>query len=320
MDRPLKPKDVKLLILLARVWSLSLTTFVCSTRETTNACWETASHHIVVIVSDMVPNETFPFGCHLTPDAGTCTTFDTIMETVDAALNAHTEVDDANDQSMLLSMEAYRIVADIEADVIAMNDVLRTIEPLRPHMTLEESIEIEKEAESIVDFVVESGRLAGIAGQNAAAVYKASREVTILKNEAVAAENEATKAERDLQEKQNEAENNEKACRECMQKKQNEAGNNGKACPGCMQKKQNEAGNNGKACPECNTRKEKVENFRNARREAARKAGEAAKDSREKRRKAAKHRQFVEDNRNKAKEAKGRLLSLVDKIKKRAAI
>eukprot|EP00178_Gracilaria_changii_P011217 TRINITY_DN320_c0_g5_i1.p1 TRINITY_DN320_c0_g5~~TRINITY_DN320_c0_g5_i1.p1 ORF type:complete len:325 (-),score=62.28 TRINITY_DN320_c0_g5_i1:2025-2999(-) len=234
--------------------------------------------------TNVIPSEEKAFGCHLTVDAGSCTSFDYVMETVDAAMNAHTEVDTANDEAMLLSMEAYKIVASIEADVIAMNDVLKSVESVRSYMSLEESIEIEKDAELMVNLVLESGRVAGMASENAAAVYKASREVAILKGEAIFAEKEADKVEKQLAQKQKDADNN------------------------------------GRACDECKGLKADVDKLRTSRREAARKAGEAAKNSREKRRNAAKHRQAVEDNRDKAKDAKDRLISAVERIKKRAAI
>lgn len=70
-------------------------------------------------IENVIPSNKVPFGCHLTPDAGQCTTFSRMLDTLDAAKNALAEASHSNDMASSYTSESFQLVVMVQQDVIA---------------------------------------------------------------------------------------------------------------------------------------------------------------------------------------------------------
>ncbi|PXF44827.1 hypothetical protein BWQ96_05410 [Gracilariopsis chorda] len=231
-------------------------------------------------VENVIPSESVPFGCHLTPDAGQCTAFDHMLDTLDAAENALVEASHSNDAASAYTAESYQLVAKAQSDVSAVNEALRSIEPFRDELSDEETDELEKDAEVVRQSATEAAREALQVSLKAAEVNKERRLVADLKKTASKRDKEAKRAKDKLKEAE------EKADKEH------------------------------KECEDCDKLKEEEEKQTKLRKESCSKAGEAAKRAREGRSNSNEGRKRVMGNCSKSAEAKARIESRVENMDK----
>lgn len=162
-----------------------------------------------------LPSETTPFGCHLTIDAGTCTRFDYVMDSVAAVNNMQTEVSGLNEAILDANLEVYETVAAIEADVIVMNNALKEMDEMRLEMSAEEVEQIEKDADGGMETVEKGSRVALGASEDARKVHTWWRGVARLAAQARKAQRDAEKTEKRLKAEQKRAEQDGTECGAC---------------------------------------------------------------------------------------------------------
>lgn len=228
-----------------------------------------------------LPSETTPFACHLTIDAGTCTRFDYVMDSVAAVDNMQTEVSGLNDAILNENLEVYETVAAIEADVIATNGALKWMDQMRTDMSAQEIENIEKDADLVIDAVEEAGRLALTASQDARKVYRGSRNLATLATQARKADQDAKAAEKRLKLEEQRAEKD------------------------------------GVECAACPALRDEAEKLKTESKNAVIAAGQVAKQARDDSRNARANRDKIKELRLQSDELRGRVVEAVGEIKRR---
>lgn len=229
-------------------------------------------------MENAIPSEDIPFGCHLTPDAGQCTTFAHIMDTLEAADNALVEASHSNDLASSYTSEAYHMVIKAQADISTVDAALKSIEPFRDELSDEETDAIEKDVEAMRQSVTEAAREALEVSLDAAEVNKERRVVADFKKKANKCDKEAKRANDKLKEAKEKAEKEQKTCEEC----------------GAL--------------------KEENEKQTDSRKDSCVKAGEAAQRARNGRSNANEGNNRVKQNCSKSAEAKARIESKIERI------
>ncbi|KAI0558309.1 hypothetical protein FGB62_219g09 [Gracilaria domingensis] len=203
------------------------------------------------------------------------------MDTLVAVDNMHTAVVNANDEASARMMEAYAIVADIESDILTVNDALKNVGLSLDQITAEERESIEADAESVISMVADSGELALKASLEAEEVYRASRQVAEKRHTLITAESDKKRVEQALRAAQQSAEDKDEKCTECA------------ALEG------------------------ELESIRKARKATLQETADISKRSGEHNWNAGNHRDKVLEYRSKVAHGKQKLISKIDEIKRR---
>lgn len=229
-------------------------------------------------LQDVVPSAFVPFGCQLTPDAGSCTTFDKVMDTIDSIENALLADNIQHHELMRKRKEAYEMVAAIEQDSVAVHDALKSLEPRWNDVSPEERMELEKDSSVVMELILESGRSAFDVSLMANAVYKGSRKVSELRATVV---------------RSNELMN------QAIQK---------------LAKGQEEERTENTPCITCAQLQEDIKKFEKEIKDASKLAGETARRNREQNHKAIEDVKKIEEQRSTSAEAKERVLGKVSSV------
>ncbi|PXF41437.1 hypothetical protein BWQ96_08818 [Gracilariopsis chorda] len=170
-------------------------------------------------VENAIPSESIPFRCHLTPDAGRCTTFDHVLDTVESAENAAVDSIHASEAATTYTAQSLEMAVMIQADVAAVSDTLKAIEPFRDGLSNEEIADIEQDTQIVVESAAEAAREASEVSKDAAKVFKNRLLAAEFKKEARQADMEAKHAEQKLKENKENAERDHTDCRDCNELK-----------------------------------------------------------------------------------------------------
>lgn len=105
---------------------------------------------IYTIDENAVPSDTNPFQCHLTPDAGKCTTFEYFLDTLSAADNAKAE---GTTSTKEITAELIASTGDIQAIVAekaVVDSTVEALDDLAEQVTEDERADIDREMELIL--------------------------------------------------------------------------------------------------------------------------------------------------------------------------
>ncbi|PXF42522.1 hypothetical protein BWQ96_07784 [Gracilariopsis chorda] len=204
------------------------------------------------------------------------------MDSIDSVENA-LDADTIQHRAVMLKrMEAYKMVAAIESDGIAVNDALKSIEHQWNVVSPEEREQLEKDAVMVMELLLESGRGAFDVSVMANTVYKGSRQVSQLRAAAIQSHERLNQATQKLEEEQEKADGKNSPCTACAQLQGD------------------------------------VKEFKKEVKDASKLAGEAARGNREHNHKAIEDMKKIEEQRSMSAEAKERVLAKVSSVLKRA--
>lgn len=229
-----------------------------------------------------LPSRTVSFDCHLTGNAGVCTSFDSFLDTIEAADNSFSDAITSTEESFHNARNVHTEIEGIHEDIELVKSALHSIEPQREMLTAEEAEAIEKDSQVVMSTLSDVGRDAVKINAEAAMAFNASREVGELRRQAKNAEREAKETELKL---------------------------NGE---------ETNAQEEGKVCVVCDKLKEDIVRLRQLRKESATNAGKKARGSRENRKKAAEGLKETEKKRMSSAEARDRVLARIEKLRMRA--
>eukprot|EP00178_Gracilaria_changii_P019463 TRINITY_DN563_c0_g2_i1.p1 TRINITY_DN563_c0_g2~~TRINITY_DN563_c0_g2_i1.p1 ORF type:complete len:376 (-),score=66.84 TRINITY_DN563_c0_g2_i1:176-1303(-) len=237
---------------------------------------------VYTAMENTIPSELVPFGCHLTAGAGSCTTFDSMLDTVEAAVNAKTDARHSSSEATSESVNAQHLVTEVQSDAAEINDELNAIDELRNQMTAEEEKEIFHNAKIVQELVTECTRKALNVTVEAASAFDQSMQAAEMAGAAISADRDCDKAKSKLEEEKSKVE---------------------------REKQQN--------CPACKKLEEDIELLEKLRKEAAENAGKAAKSCRGNKDVAVVIVQEIREKRMNCGLAHGKVRSAIANLRKR---
>ncbi|KAI0561227.1 hypothetical protein FGB62_89g00 [Gracilaria domingensis] len=172
---------------------------------------------VFTAVDGTIPSDAMAFACHLTPDAGSCTVFDYVIDTVEAAVNAKIDASNSNNEALIHSVDAQRLVVDVQAEDVLVNEELYTIDSVRDQMTPEEQDEIFSNASLIKDSVTRCARNALNISLEANEAYDKNLKTADFARNAIQAERDGRDAEHKLEEEEEKAKMENRDCSVCIQ-------------------------------------------------------------------------------------------------------
>lgn len=236
---------------------------------------------VYTAMENVIPSDRIPFGCHLTSDAGDCTSFSRMLDTIDAASNALAEASHSNDMASSYTSESFQIVAMVQQDIVAVNEALKSIEPFRDELSDQETNDIERDVEIVRRCAADVAREALEVDLKACEVNKQRRMVADLKKSAHITDKKVKRAQHKLKEAEE------------------------------------KAGKERKKCADCRELKDEIEKETLFRKESCSKAGEVAKRARDERLNAYEGRKQVIGNRSRSAEVRSRIERKIMTLAKR---
>lgn len=227
--------------------------------------------------ANVIPSETEPFKCQLTPDAGICTDFTTFIDTVSAADNAQAEASVNTGESIEEEIGLSQSINSIKQIKVVVHDILNKIEQVADRIPDEELEELEKYAQIVLDAAQQANAESIVCTQQSEETFKANRQASKFRRAARRAETEAT-----------------------QKKKQ--------------QKVEEEKPENKGNCLTCESLKADIRRLRTARKEAAITAGTWAKKARDHKNNAKKSNRKVKDIQLTAEEARESCIAKSQKL------
>lgn len=109
-----------------------------------------SSCSVYTAMDSTIPSEAVPFGCHLSAGAGSCTSLDYVLDTVEAALSAKTDARHSNNEETIQTSDAQNIVMEAYNDVMVLKDALVSLDEVSEEITSEEE-EIYDEVQKVRD-------------------------------------------------------------------------------------------------------------------------------------------------------------------------
>lgn len=227
--------------------------------------------------ANAVPSSTVPFSCHLTPDAGKCTTFSHFLDTIAAADNAKAEASASVKEADMEMTAASEDLIKVQGHKIVLAQIFEELDTFADKVTEDERTEVEEEAEQVVKAVVDLQKeLADLHTDNLG-TFKSNLQ--------------AAKFHRLARRKENEAQ--EKESREKIEKAKPEHSAN---------------------CAVCVSLKAEADASRKERKEAARLAGSWTKKTQEGKNRARKRRQNIGLIRLQSEEARAKSVDRSQRI------
>ncbi|KAI0564892.1 hypothetical protein FGB62_22g543 [Gracilaria domingensis] len=236
---------------------------------------------VYTAVENTIPSELTPFGCHLTPGAGSCTSFESFLDTAEAALNARTDAHVSNNDATIQTSEAQNLVMEAYNDLMLVNNALGSLDEIRDEITAEEEKEVYDDIQIVRDVAMDCVRRALNVSLEGDEAFKASVETASMTKMATDADKEGRKVEDEL-EKENAKAKDEK-----------------------------------RNCVVCKKLEEDIKKLKEVRKEAAKNAGKAAKRGKNKRNKSSGVLKEIREKRMKCQDARERVLAKIEKIRNR---
>ncbi|KAI0564936.1 hypothetical protein FGB62_22g66 [Gracilaria domingensis] len=197
----------------------------CSQAASSGSClnatvWDmkSARGHCAVYTAmeNTIPSELVPFGCHLTAGAGSCTSFDSFLDTVEAAVNAKTDARHSNNEATAESVNAHRLVSEVQEEAASINDELNAIEALRDQMTVEEEEEIYGNARIVQDSVKNCTLKALDVTIEAGKAFETNLKTAEMAGVAVSSDKDCKRKKDELKEEEEKAKSEKKECSACQ--------------------------------------------------------------------------------------------------------
>lgn len=154
------------------------------------------------------------FKCQLTPDAGICTDFTAIIDTVSGADNALAEAILNFGESIQEEFNIHQSIKEIKAIKLVIHDVFNKIEQAADHVPDEVIEHLEYDAHIILNATQQAIAESIISTKQSEETFMASRQVSKFKRAARLAEREATRKEEQQRVEEEKAENKEN-CNTC---------------------------------------------------------------------------------------------------------
>ncbi|KAI0564938.1 hypothetical protein FGB62_22g64 [Gracilaria domingensis] len=171
---------------------------------------------VYTAMENTIPSELVPFGCHLTAGAGSCTSFDSFLDTVEAAVNAKTDARHSNNEATAESVNAHRLVSEVQGEAASINDELNAIEALRDQMTVEEEEEIYDNARIVQDSVKNCTLKALDVTIEAGKAFETNLKTGEMAGVAVSSDKDCKRKKDELKEEEEKAKSEKKECSACQ--------------------------------------------------------------------------------------------------------
>eukprot|EP00178_Gracilaria_changii_P014723 TRINITY_DN412_c1_g1_i3.p1 TRINITY_DN412_c1_g1~~TRINITY_DN412_c1_g1_i3.p1 ORF type:complete len:333 (-),score=51.52 TRINITY_DN412_c1_g1_i3:504-1502(-) len=235
---------------------------------------------VYTAMENTVPSELVPFGCHLTPGAGSCTSFEHVLDTVEAAQSAKADARHSNIEATIQTSDAQNIVMEAYNDVMILNNALGSLDEVSDVITNEEEKEIYEDVQTVRDLAMDCVRGALNVSMEGDEAFKSSVEAAI------------------------------------MAKTASEASNEGKKLEGELKQENLKAKEKGE-CLVCKKLQDDIQKLRELRKQAAQNAGKAGRRGKSNRNKSSGILKEMREKRVKCGEARDRVLAKIESIKKR---
>lgn len=141
--------------------------------------------------ANVIPSETKPFKCQLTPNATICIDFASYADTVSSAQNAYTESSLSTDECFEEERKIATYSNNIKNAKVVVHDTLKKLEQYFHQIPKEQRSELEKDSRLIMDSAHKVNTEAMISSEKSAEAFKANQKVLKFKNEAQIAEKQA---------------------------------------------------------------------------------------------------------------------------------
>lgn len=240
-----------------------------------------SSCSIFTTAENSIPSQVTPFGCHLTADAGVCTSFDFLLDTLEAVDYSFSDATRSTEESYADTTKVYDQIENVRKHAADVQGALENLKSKREQLTNEEAEEIDSNAHIVLQTLTDIGQDAADISKEAITAFNVSQEVGQLRLQARSAEE------------------------------------NAKATEVALDTEEEKAKKDGKECLVCGELQVDVARLRQLRRELAKNAGAKAKGSRKNRRKASEGRKKAEKTAIGCAEARDKVLARIEKSEKR---